>query len=507
MDLRSFTIYDLYKRNALLYKDRIATQMEGSTVTFKKLYEQVHAVVGWLTSRSIQQGDRLALLTRNRSEFFTLLGAVAAIGGMMVPVNVRLSVDEVGHILTDTQPVALFFEPEYEEMAFKLASTCPSLRELVVFGKAKDTLISFDSLLNHPPKDVTPVLDRDPVMIIPTAAIQGKPRGALLTHRNLLSCSIQTISLLQLTEHEIYMNILPLFHIAGLMAALSVMHAGGKNLMISKYDPRATGIMIDREQVTFIGDFPPILAKLLDQQSAGECTLTSLKKVIGVDLPETINRFEALGTGQFWLVYGQTETMGFTCLSPNAERPGSAGRPGPLVDLKIVNEFDQEVELGRPGEILIRGPLVFQGYWGEKDLTEYTFREDWHHTGDLGRLDEEGFLWFVGRKAEKELIKPGGENVYPVEVEKVILTHPNIQEVSVIGVPDPKFGEGIKAICVLKPDTKLTEQELIDFVAGRIARYKKPSYVEFVSALPKREDGSIDRIRVKAMFGSGTNIQ
>jgi long-chain acyl-CoA synthetase len=195
--------------------------------------------------------------------------------------------------------------------------------------------------------------------------------------------------------------------------------------------------------------------------------------------------------------------MGFTSICRNSERPGSAGRPGPLVDLKIVDEFDREVEMGKPGEILIRGPLVFQGYWDEVELTKYTFREGWHHTGDMGRLDEEGFLWFVGRKAEKELIKPGGENVYPVEVEKIILEHPYIQEVSVIGVPDPKFGEGIKAICVLKPNAKLTEQELIDFVAGKIARYKKPGYVDFVTALPKRGDGSIDRIAVKAMYGSG----
>jgi long-chain acyl-CoA synthetase len=147
--------------------------------------------------------------------------------------------------------------------------------------------------------------------------------------------------------------------------------------------------------------------------------------------------------------------------------------------------------------------LVFLGYWGEEDLTKHTFREGWHHTGDAGRKDEEGYLWFAGRKAEKELIKPGGENVYPVEVEKVILEHPNVQEVSVIGVPDPKFGEGIKAVCALKPKSKLTEQELIDFVAGKIARYKKPGYVQFVDSLPKKEDGSIDRVKVKEMYGAG----
>ena len=162
------------------------------------------------------------------------------------------------------------------------------------------------------------------------------------------------------------------------------------------------------------------------------------------------------------------------------------------------------MEAGKVGEILVRGPLVFHGYWGEEDLTKHTFRDQWHHTGDAGRKDDEGYLWFAGRKAEKELIKPGGENVYPVEVEKVVLEHPSVQEVSVIGIPDPKFGEGIKAVCVLKPKAKLTEQELIDFVAGRIARYKKPGYVQFVDSLPKKEDGSIDRVKVKAMYGSGS---
>jgi long-chain acyl-CoA synthetase len=159
------------------------------------------------------------------------------------------------------------------------------------------------------------------------------------------------------------------------------------------------------------------------------------------------------------------------------------------------------IAAGKPGEILVRGPLVFEGYWGEEELTKHTLREGWHHTGDIGRLDEEGFLWFVGRKTEKELIKPGGENVYPAEVEKVVLEHPAVSEVSVIGVPDPKFGEGIKAVCVLKPEARLSAQELIDFVAGRIARYKKPNYVEFVDALPRKEDGSIDRVKVKEMHG------
>jgi long-chain acyl-CoA synthetase len=262
--------------------------------------------------------------------------------------------------------------------------------------------------------------------------------------------------------------------------------------------------MIDQEKITLIGDFPPILLQLLDEQAKGEFTLSTLKHILGIDMQETIKRFENLGHGQFWLVYGQTETMGLTSVCSNREKAGCAGKQGPLVDIKIIDEFDHELEAGKVGEILVRGPLVFHGYWGEEDLTKHTFRDQWHHTGDAGRKDEEGYLWFAGRKAEKELIKPGGENVYPVEVEKVVLEHPNVQEVSVIGIPDLKFGEGIKAVCVLKPKAKLSEQELIDFVAGRIARYKKPGYVEFVESLPKKEDGSTDRVKVKEMYGAGS---
>jgi long-chain acyl-CoA synthetase len=304
-----------------------------------------------------------------------------------------------------------------------------------------------------------------------------------------------------LTHEDTYLNILPLFHIAGMFGALVIMHVGGKNVMISKFDPKLTGKVIDQEKVTLIGDFPPILLQLLDEQAKGEFTLLSLKHILGIDVQETIKRFESIGAGQFWLVYGQTETMGLTSVCSNREKPGCAGKPGPLVDIKILDEFDHEVETGKVGEILVRSPLVFLGYWREEELTKHTFRDSWHHTGDSGRLDEDGYLWFAGRKAEKELIKPGGENVYPVEVEKVILEHPKVQEVSVIGVPDPKFGEGIKAVCVLKPRAKLTEQELIDFVGGRIARYKKPGYVVWVDSLPKKEDGSIDRQKVKELYG------
>jgi long-chain acyl-CoA synthetase len=238
----------------------------------------------------------------------------------------------------------------------------------------------------------------------------------------------------------------------------------------------------------------------MDEALSGGSNLTSLKHVVGIEAPDTIKRFQETFHGQFWLAYGQTETMGLTCLFVDPEKAGSAGKPGLLTQIRIVDEYDREVESGKEGEILVRGPLVFQGYWKQEDLTRYTFREGWHHTGDIGRLDKEGSLWFFGRKVEKELIKPGGENVYPAEVEKAILEHPAVEKVVVFGVTDPKWGEAIKAVCQLKVGQSLESQELIDFVAHRIARYKKPHHVTFAEELPLCKDGTPDRAKVKDLY-------
>ncbi len=501
MRVRSFTVYDIYKRNAVIYKNRIAIQSEDEKVTYGELFDRANRVAGWLKEKGIGKGDRIAILAKNDAHFFSLMGGIASVGGIMVPINFRLSPEEINYNLTNTQPVMIVVDSDFEKVISDLQASTPFLKIFVTFGTGGGNYIPYSALLRGNPADSAELDGDDPFVIMHTAAVQGKPRGAVISHHNLTSVTIQNIAIMGLHQEDSYLNILPLFHIAGMFGALVMMHVGGRNVMISKFDPKLTGKMIDQEKITLIGDFPPILLQLLDEQAKGECTLSSLRNVLGIDLQETIKRFENLGHGQFWLVYGQTETMGLTSVCSNREKPGCAGKQGPLVDIKIVDEFDKEVKTGNVGEILVRGPLVFMGYWGEEELTQHTFRDGWHHTGDAGRLDEEGYLWFAGRKAEKELIKPGGENVYPVEVEKVILEHPSVQEVSVIGVPDPKFGEGIKAVCVLKPNMTLTDKELIDFVAGRIARYKKPGYVQFVDGLPKREDGSIDRPKVKELYG------
>jgi long-chain acyl-CoA synthetase len=227
---------------------------------------------------------------------------------------------------------------------------------------------------------------------------------------------------------------------------------------------------------------------------------------MGLDTPETIEKYQKVTGGTFYSIYGQTETTGLATMGRYNDRPGSAGKMIPLGQVKIVDDYDRSVPKGQVGEITVKGPLIFKGYWNLPEHTAYTFREGRHHTGDLGCFDEHGFLWFSGRKAEKDLIKPGGENVYPAEVEKVILQHPSVEKVVVFGVPDPKWKEGIKAVCRLKAGETLEPQALIKFVGERMAGYKKPKYVEFTTDFPCLEDGSPDRAKIKERYGGSQEI-
>jgi long-chain acyl-CoA synthetase len=244
-----------------------------------------------------------------------------------------------------------------------------------------------------------------------------------------------------------------------------------------------------------------MLEQVVEKMKEHDYDLSSVRMTVGITYPECFREFQARTNSVFYRVWGQTETLSIITACRHDERPGSIGRPLPLTHLRIVDERDRPVEIGQSGEIVVRSPQVFKGYWNLKEETAFTFRGGWHHTGDLCRIEEEGFLWFVGRKQEKDLIKTGGENVYPAEVESVILKHPQIKEVVVIGVSDPKWVESIKAICAVKEGGTVTEKELIDFVSQKIASYKKPKHVQFVESLPKTASGEVDRAKVKKKYG------
>ena len=286
----------------------------------------------------------------------------------------------------------------------------------------------------------------------------------------------------------------------GLTSAWATFIGGGKNVVLKQFDDKEAVRLIDAEQLTYFGSFPPILERVLDSAKETGSVLKSLQVVYGLEGPQNIKRLQEETNAVFWTGFGQAETTAFVTASPASERLGASGQSTLINSVAIVNELDEQVPTGEEGEIIVRGENIFLEYWNMPEATAYAQRNSWHHTGDIGRLDDDGFLWYVKRKAEKELIKTGGENVYPGEVESVLLKHAEIKDCCVIGVPDKTWGEAVKAVCVLKKGSKLSEKEVSDYVGGQIAGFKKPRKVEFVEKLP-RENDKVDREAVKAKWG------
>jgi long-chain acyl-CoA synthetase len=506
MGLYDFTFYDLINRNAVCFGNMAAwfEADDGRTLTFRQYKEKVDQLACGLQKFNLQAGDRIGILGKNSLEYFLLYGAAAAIGAIILPINWRLSADEVCFNLNDCEPKALFLDNEYEDVVKGIENKLSSVETYFNLKAEGGTFLDFDALVDSMgtfEAGNVSVSSDDGFVIIHTAAVAGRPRGALLSHGNLLCGALHLNSLFNVTPEDVHLNLLPLFHVGGLFMAVNSFHAGALNVNMCKFDADHAVTLIEEKKVSFMFEFSPILAAILEQQEKSGKDIQTLRAVAGLDTPETIEKYQAMTGGTFFCLYGQTETSCVVTFGRYNDRPGSAGKTVPLAEVRLVDDYDRPVPEGQVGEITVKGPVVFKGYWNLPEDNAYTFRDGWHHTGDLGRLDDNGFLWYAGRKPDKELIKPGGENVYPAEVEKVILKHPAIEETVVFGVPDDKWKEAIKAVCLLKKEHKLEPQELIDFVAARIARYKKPKYVEFIDAFPLREDHTPDRNKIKELYG------
>jgi acyl-CoA synthetase (AMP-forming)/AMP-acid ligase II len=505
MGVHDFTVYSVIKRSAILYRDRTALICGDQRITYQEYLTRVDRVSDGLRADGVEKGDRIAILALNSAEFLYLYGAAARIGAIVLPINWRLKPEEIAYILSDASPRVIFTDNEFQAMTAPLIARLDFIEKSYSMGQAQEGFAAFGELLDK--KAEFPEIEvhsDDPYVIIHTAAVQGKSRGAVMSHGSLLQANLQIVALWNITPEDCNLGMLPIFHVSGLGFWLMLTHAGGTNIILPRFDPDQALKCIQENKVTMFAEFPPMLTTMLDRNKELQYDLSSLRHAGGMDGPDTVKRFQAECGATFWAAFGQSETSGMVTLAPYFERPASAGQPCLMSEVKIVDEYGNFAETGKTGEIVVRGPAVFKGYWNLEKETEHTFRRGWHHTGDMGRFDEDGYLYYAGRMPEKELIKPGGENVYPAEVEKAILEHPLVEEAVVFGVPDEQWGEAIKAVCVLRKGESLETSELIEFVASRIARFKKPKHVVFVAVLPKMEDGSVHRAEVKAKYSESS---
>ncbi len=503
MGLQDLTFYDQICQNAEIYRDRYAWYEADSdrALRFADYKSRVDRLACGLQQTGLKKGDRIGVLGKNSLEYFLIYGAAAAIGAIVLPVNWRLSADEVVFNLNDCTPVALFFDPEYRSLVDAGRRQLASVKHFFQLIPDSDAPSDIDTLMeNNGDWTRAEINSDDGFVIIHTAAVAGRPRGALLSHGNLLCADLHLMHLFGLSCADVHLNLLPLFHVAGLFMTMSCFHTGALTINMVKFDASRAVALIAARHVSLMFDFSPILAAILEEKEKTGADISSLQSILGIETPDTIQAYQKITGGTFYVLYGQTETSAIATLGRYDDCPGAAGRPVALSRIALFDADDRPVAAGETGEIVMQGPLVFKGYWGLDEENHRTFRNGWHHTGDLGRFDADGFLWFEGRKPDKELIKPGGENVYPAEVENTICEHPAVAASVVFGVPDPKWKEAICAVCRLKTGQTLTEDALIAFVGDRIARFKKPSHVIFTDTLPLLKNGLPDRAAVKAQY-------
>jgi acyl-CoA synthetase (AMP-forming)/AMP-acid ligase II len=500
MGLRDITIYHVLEHNARILGSQPAVFVAGKTITHSDLLQRVNRLAGGLIQSGVEKGDRICILAQNSLEYFDLYGACARLGAIAYPVNWRLSAEEVHHVIELANPEMIVIGVSHLPQLEGVDTSKIRIRAMIGQGSAEGFL-PLDDFYQEPPNGFAEVGSEDPFAIISTAAVAGVPRGAILTHRNMIIAGYPLIAALGLNAKDRHLAALPLYHITGLGLSLAVNQVGGANIVMETFDSDAASTLMDQYEVTILADFPPILSMLLDSKESTGARWDSLRYVLGLDAPDVIQRLYADTKAKFWTGFGQSEITGVATLGEVMEKPGSAGRPISLVRVRCVDESGGDVPLGSPGEIVVRGPTVFTGYWKDPDATYYTFRHGWHHTGDIGRFDADGYLFYVGRMPEKDLIKSGGENIYPAEVEHVIQELAEVSGVCVIGVPDPEWGESVKAVVELVPGESITEENIRQAVASRIASFKKPRIVEFTDALPRGPEGQIDRAEVKSRYG------
>ncbi|MCW5611759.1 MAG: AMP-binding protein [Rubrivivax sp.] len=457
---------------------------EGGSLSHAAFQAGVERQAAALAAAGVKAGDRVVVFAGNRPEVLVLLGACAWLGAMMVPLNLRLSAAELAQQTSDAVPRCVIvdaqiqglFPPDIGASLPVLVLPAAPSGELALAGTA-------DGAARAARADTSDAA----LLMIYTAAVKGRARGAVLSQDNVVAACSQLGQSWQLGPSDRWLGVLPLFHVAGISIALAVQAAGGASVLLPRFDPARAVQAIDEQRITVIATFAPMLGAMLDAADATQpaAALTSLRVAFGLESLEVQQRLAARCPGAtFWSGYGQTEVSSMACLGPAGERPGSAGRAAAPTELVMLDEAGVPVPAGTLGEIAVRGPTVFLGYWDPQSLQPQptTTPEGWHRTGDLGKLDADGWLWYAGRAAYKQLIKSGGENVYPAEVESVLMTHPAVRSARVYGEPDPKWGEAVVADCVLEVGAQAGAADLISFVGERLAHYKRPKTIRLVAS-------------------------
>lgn len=477
-------------KRAWLHGDREALVQEDRRLTYGELDARVARLANALIARGVGRMDRVATLTSNCVEFVELFFATARIGALLAPLNWRLAPPELDYQLGDCGARLLVVGQEHAALAARLGSPPATVR----VGPEYEALLSAAPAV--PPAPEMQARFGDPHLILYTAGTTGHPKGAVLTHANTFWNCLNVGEPIGLGPDDTTISLLPFFHSGGIgLFLIPTLYAGGRVAILRKFEPEPLLALVRRYAVRVLFGVPAIWLELLKRPDFERAQLPSVEVCMSGGAPHPLTVMEAVAARGFTFLqgYGLTETAPGGTLMPLADwrrKLATAGKPFLHVELRVVDDDGSPRGAGEIGEVQLRGPNVFAGYWRRPEATAEAFTEDgWFRTGDLGRLDEEGFLTLVDRK--KDMVISGGENVYSAEVEDALFTHPAVAEAAVVGVSDERWGEAVCAVVALRPGASATAEELIAHCRTRLAKYKTPKYVVFVDTLPRNAAGKV----------------
>lgn len=500
------TIGDWIRKWGLISPQKTAIMFEGVAWNYRALNERANRLGNLLMDLGIQKGDRVAVLLYNCPPYIETYTALAKVGAIIVPLNFRLARSELVSILTDSRSETLIFGVDFEENVKAARPDVPVKRKnyICVGGKTPSWSIDYEkSLTDYPskePKTKGEVNPKDSQMIIYTSGTTGVSKGVLLSHRKTFFNALNANVYYGLTSEDVMLVTRALFNSGGsLVECFPMLYKGGTVILHRRFNAKAVLEAIQKHRVTILEAAATMYRMMLDECDISHYDLTSLKICYtgGERIPLSLLKEYQKRNITIGQIFGLTETSTVTWLSKEdaVRKMGSVGRPVLHGEMKIVGENGMDIRVGEVGEIIVRGPIIMDGYWSKPGLTQETIRNGWLYTGDLATIDEEGFVYITDRK--KDMFISGGMNVYPAEIEKIYLEHPKVSDVAVVGVSDQKWGEVGKAFIVLKEGQAMTEGEAIDFCREKIAKYKIPKSIQFVQKLPKTAGGKIRKYLLK----------
>jgi len=492
--------YLLYN-SASKYPEKTAIISDEGRWTYRDLNERTNRLAAAMLNAGLKKGDRIAILLYNSRFFVEAYFAAVKIGLVVTPVNFRFTGREIDYVLKDAQPLLLIYGPEFEKTLRAVRDQLVSVRHFVSPQNTETPLaVDYEDFLAGGKSNIagaaSQVSEDDPCQLMYTSGTTGKPKGATLTHRNVLWNLFNIIWAREDKTGERAIIVGPLYHTAALNNHLTIQIAlGGTSIIIRKFEPESLLKTIEREKATIVSGAPALYnmllqhpkAHLYDTRSITKCTAGSDK--LPMEIKKKLLKFFPNIKGVYD-VYGLTEASPCITILNAADslrKDGSVGKILPFVDARIVDEDNDSLPPGEVGELICRGPNVMRGYHRNPQATGESLKNGWLYTGDLARMDDEGFIYIVDRK--KEMIVSGGENIYPGEIEEVIRRHPSVADVAVIGIPHPTWGETVKAFVVPRQGRETNEKEVIDFCKKNLASYKKPTVVAFVAAIPRNPSG------------------